>query len=366
MLCDRVRTGVPARELTTIGCGGPLGWLWPVQFAQDARNALLFAQQQGVPVTILGGGSNLLVGDEGFAGVVLQPVAPAVGIEVVDVTAERARLRIWAGVAWTDVVDFAVARGWQGIECLAGIPGQAGAAPIQNIGAYGQEVAETVAQVLALDMASGQTVAMLPADCRFAYRDSLFKQNPGRWLVLGVDLWLRVGAPPCLAYAQLREAFEGAPQPTLAEVREAVLALRRHKSMVIDPADPDSRSCGSFFTNPIVELEAAAGAGALAQQGETMPQWPQADGRVKLSAAWLIERCGFHKGYGDGRVGLSRAHTLAIVNRGGATAGEVMAFSEAIRAQVRAKTGVDLQREAVTLGVDSLQCQKPNPSAELL
>ena len=350
-LADDVVRDVPAAQLTTLAVGGPLRWLWPVRHAQDARNALAFARQNAAPVWILGGGSNVVVADEGLAGVVLQPqLVAGRGIEVLEVTPQAARLRIAAGAQWDDVVAFAVEHDWQGVECLAGIPGQAGAAPIQNIGAYGQEVADVVAAVSVLDLNSEKLSTLSPTECQFSYRDSLFKRNPLRWLVLGLDIQLRPCAQPCTAYSQVEQALAAVGSPSLRDVRQTVLNLRRAKSMVIDPADANSRSCGSFFVNPVVDsAQATEVIAVLAQFGETAPQWPRADGAIKLSAAWLIERCGLAKGYGTGRVGLSMNHTLAIVNRGEATATEVIAFADHVSAVVYRGSGVQLGREPVHL-----------------
>ncbi len=346
-----VRTDAVGRELTTIGVGGPLGHLWPVEHAQDVRNALQFAQEHGLPWWVLGGGSNVVVADDGLPGVVVQPaVALGCGIEPLEVTAEAAVVRVRAGVTWDALVAFAVNNGWQGVECLSGIPGQVGAAPIQNIGAYGQEFAEVALAVHAIDTASLATVRLDAAACRFAYRDSVFKAQPGRWVVLGVDLALRPTGSPCVRYAQVAEAVAQAGPPTLAQVREVVLGLRRAKGMVVEANDPDSRSCGSFFVNPVMAAPVATNVlAALATPGETPPQWPQVDGSVKLSAAWLIERAGMCKGFGAGRVGLSSKHTLAVVNRGGATAAEVLAFADEVAARVHGCCGVPLEREPVLL-----------------
>ncbi|MBM4344600.1 MAG: UDP-N-acetylmuramate dehydrogenase [Deltaproteobacteria bacterium] len=349
---DSVRTDAVASELTTIGVGGQIGWLWPVQLAQDVRNALAFARDRGVPWWVLGGGSNVVVSDHGLPGVVLHPaVRPGTGIEVVDETSTQVHLRVRAGVAWDDLVAFAVHRGWQGIECLSGIPGQVGAAPIQNIGAYGQELSEVVRHVHAIDTASLQCLRVDAAACRFAYRDSVFKAEPGRAVVLAIDLVLRPTAAPCLRYPQVRDALTAVADPTVGQVRDAVLALRRAKGMVVDPADADSRSCGSFFVNPLVDAATADRvASGLALASENAPRWPQPDGTVKLSAAWLIERSGLGRGFAQGRVGLSCKHTLAIVNRGGATTTEILAFAAEVAATVRARCGVELTREPVVLG----------------
>jgi UDP-N-acetylmuramate dehydrogenase len=242
-----------------------------------------------------------------------------------------------------------VERGWAGLECLSGIPGLVGATPIQNVGAYGQEVSDTVVTVRALDTRSGVVTTLAAADCGFAYRDSVFKSGePGRWVVLAVSYRLRPGGAPSLGYADVARyvAERGVSAAALGDVRNAVLAIRRSKSMVLDPTDPNRRSCGSFFLNPI--LDRAAADAALARAGDAaMPRWPQPDGRVKLSAAWLIERAGFERGQRAGPVGLSTRHTLALVAHDGARAADLLAFARHVRETVEARFGVRLTLEPV-------------------
>jgi UDP-N-acetylmuramate dehydrogenase len=288
---------------------------------------------------VLAGGSNVVVADEGVPGTVLRVLTR--GVE-----RDGRRLVVAAGEPWDDLVARCVADGLQGFECLSGIPGSTGATPIQNVGAYGQEVSETVESVRVLDRATGRVEDMPAAACGFVYRGSVFKYRDRR-VVLSVTF--RMGEGPRsgpLRYAELARAL-GVPvggSAPLADVREAVLALRRRKGMVIDPADPDSVSAGSFFTNPILEPE------AFARLAGPPPAFPEPDGRIKTSAAWLIERAGFHRGYGDGRVGISSKHTLALVNRGGATTAELMALAREIAAGVRERFGVQLVPEPVLVG----------------
>jgi UDP-N-acetylmuramate dehydrogenase len=251
------------------------------------------------------------------------------------------RLAVAAGEDWDALVARCVTEGLQGFECLSGIPGSVGATPIQNVGAYGQEVAETVESVRVFDRETGRVEDMSAADCGFVYRGSVFKYHDRR-VVLSVTFRMGgIAMSGPLRYAELARAL-GVPvggSAPLADVREAVLTLRRRKGMVIDPADPDSVSAGSFFTNPILET-APDGA----------PAWPEPDGRVKTSAAWLIERAGFHKGYGHGRIGISSKHTLALVNRGGGTTAELLALAHEIAAGVRDRFGIDLHPEPVLVG----------------
>ena len=296
------------------------------------------------PLLVLAGGSNVVIADEGFPGTVVRVLTR--GVE-----RDGTRLVVQAGESWDDVVRDCVDVGLQGFECLSGIPGSVGATPIQNVGAYGQEVAETVVSVRVLDRASGQVVEMSPEECGFEYRASVFKYHDRR-VVLAVTFELREDerSGP-LRYEELARAL-GVPiggSARLPDVREAVLSLRRGKGMVIDPADPDSVSAGSFFTNPILEPHEFALLQARAGEGSP-PAFPEPDGRIKTSAAWLIQHAGFDRGYGDGRVGISTKHTLAIVNRGGATTAELMAFAREIAGGVRDRFGIALHPEPVLVG----------------
>jgi UDP-N-acetylmuramate dehydrogenase len=296
------------------------------------------------PLLVLAGGSNVVIADEGFRGTVVRVLSR--GVE-----RDGARITVQAGEPWDELVAGCVERGLQGFECLSGIPGSTGATPIQNVGAYGQEVSETVESVRVLDRASGR-IEELPAEqCGFAYRTSAFKHRD-RHVVLAVTFALREDerSGP-LRYAELARTLDvpvGGTAP-LADVREAVLELRRGKGMVIDPGDPDSVSAGSFFTNPILEPDAFARLRDVAAP-DSPPAFPEPDGRIKTSAAWLIERSGFPRGYGDGRAGISRKHTLALVNRGGATTAELMGLAREIAAGVRARFGVEIAPEPVLVG----------------
>ncbi|MEX2223627.1 MAG: UDP-N-acetylmuramate dehydrogenase [Candidatus Rokuibacteriota bacterium] len=305
-----------------------------------------WAASRALPLRVLGGGSNLVIADEGVDGLVLKIGLRGVSAReipgAVEVTAA-------AGEPWDDFVRHSVERGWAGLECLSGIPGLVGATPIQNVGAYGQEVSDTLAAVRALDRARGCVVTLAPADCGFGYRDSFFKSRaPGRYVVLAVTYRLIPGGAPYLGYADIAREI-GTASPALATVRETVIRVRRSKSMVLDPGDPNARSCGSFFLNPIVDVAALPVIDARAA-GLAMPRWPQPDGRVKLSAAWLIERAGFTRGQADGPVGLSTRHTLAIVCHDAARARDVAAFARRLRAGVEQRFGVRLQPEPVFWG----------------
>lgn len=339
-------------DLTTLRLGGPIGRYVAVTGAELAA-AVDEADAAGEQVLVVGGGSNLVVADEGFAGTV---------VHVTDDGAVRAEgdacggelVTVGAGAVWDDVVSRAVASGWVGIEALSGIPGTVGATPIQNVGAYGQEVAQTIARVRVWDRTLRGVRTFAAADCGFGYRTSRFKidrRDPwgGRHVVLDVTFQLRHGhlsAP--IAYAELARTLgvEVGDRAPLGDVREAVLGLRRSKGMVLDADDHDTWSAGSFFTNPVIEP---------ARVPEGAPSYPQADGTVKTSAAWLIEHAGFGKGFGldrpDARVSLSSRHTLALTNRGGASADELLGLAREIRDGVRARFGIELVNEPVLVGL---------------
>jgi UDP-N-acetylmuramate dehydrogenase len=341
---------VPLAPLTTLGVGGSARWFVRADDEATVVAAHAWARERGVALRVLGGGSNLVVADAGVEGLVLQVALRGVAVRetegAVEVTAA-------AGESWDTLVGTTVERGWAGLECLSGIPGLVGATPIQNVGAYGQEVSDTVTAVRALDTGRGEIVSVPAARCGFAYRDSTFKREPpGRWVVLAVTYRLRPAGAPTLGYADVARhlAAAGVSRPGLADVRRAVLAIRRTKSMVLDdPLDPNRRSCGSFFLNPILDPDEAAAVAARAAD-PAIPRWPQPDGRMKLSAAWLIERAGFSRGERQGPVGLSTRHTLAIVVHDGARARDVLAFARRVQAGVQARFGVRLAPEPVFWG----------------
>jgi UDP-N-acetylmuramate dehydrogenase len=337
----------------TLRVGGPAAFFVEAGDEAAVLEAVEWAVARALPVRVLGGGSNLVIADEGVDGLVIKMALRGVSAReasgAVEVTAA-------AGEPWDALVRLTVERGWAGLECLSGIPGLVGATPIQNVGAYGQEVSDTLAAVRALDRDRRRVVTLGPDECGFGYRDSLFKSRaPGRHVVLAVTFRLAPGGAPSLGYADIaRElAARGVARPSLAEVRETVLRVRRSKSMVLEPGDPNARSCGSFFLNPLVDGAALAAVEARAA-GLDMPRWPQPDGRVKLSAAWLIERAGFARGQTEGPVGLSTRHTLAIVCHDGARARDVAAFARRVRAGVEQRFGVRLRPEPVFWGTLSL------------
>ena len=333
---------VPLAGLTTLRLGGPARRVLTATTDEDVVEAVREADAGGEPLLVLGGGSNLVAPDDGFDGTVLR--VSTHGLSEAP-QAEHALL-VEAGVDWDHVVALAVQEGYAGIEALSGIPGQVGAAPIQNIGAYGQDLAQTVAWVRALDRSTGDVVVLDNAACRFTYRHSAFK-GTDRYVVLAVALALehsRDGAPVRYAELARRLGVEVGDRVPAADVRAAVLELRRGKGMVLDPGDHDTWSAGSFFTNPV--LPAGDAARLLPDDA---PRWPEGDG-VKASAAWLIERSGFGKGYGSGPVTLSTKHTLALTNRGGATTADLLALAREVRDGVRDRFGITLENEPVILG----------------
>lgn len=339
-----LRENEPLGPRTTLGVGGTARYFVTAQSELDVTEALVWAKRRGVSVRVLGGGSNLVVADEGFDGLVL-------GVELRGLTFSSPRgdavLSAQAGEPWDSVVERSVLRGLAGLEALSGIPGSAGATPIQNVGAYGQEVAETICAVRAIDRETLATVELSARDCRFAYRDSFFKSDaPERYVVTAVHFALAERPPGAVRYPDLsRElARQQLSTPTLMDLRAAVLAVRGEKSMLLDAADPNGRSCGSFFLNPIVSAAELERVQQLAGAA-SVPSYPQADGRSKLAAGWLIEHSGFAKGLRDGNVGLSTKHALAIVAHDGARAAEVRGLCERIRDGVRAHFGVELTPE---------------------
>jgi UDP-N-acetylmuramate dehydrogenase len=329
-------------DLTTLRVGGPATEFVEADDEATLVEAVSSADAAGVPVLVVGGGSNLVVADEGYPGRVV--VVRNRGLAIEGDACGGAFVEVGAGEPWDDVVAAAVERGWVGIEALSGIPGTTGATPIQNVGAYGQEVSETVARVRTWDRKLRGIRTWSAAECSFGYRNSRFKQDPSRFVVLSTTFQFRLGdlGTP-VRYAELAATLgvatgERAPA---AEVREAVLALRRSKAMVLDPEDHDTWSTGSFFTNPVVAAEDAP---------DGAPAWPQPDGQVKTSAAWLIEQAGFTKGYGNDRARLSSRHTLAITNRGGATTADVLDLARELRRGVQERFGITLVNEPVLVG----------------
>jgi UDP-N-acetylmuramate dehydrogenase len=338
-------------ELTTLRLGGPAARLVEAATEDELVAEVARADEAGEPLLVLGGGSNVVVADDGFPGTVVKVATRGVEADVDEedtlACCGGVTVTVAAGEDWDDLVAHAVHHEWVGFEALSGIPGAVGATPIQNVGAYGQEVSETLARVRVYDRLLRGVRTFANADCRFGYRTSRFKADPGRHVVLDVTFQLRrgdLGAP--VRYAELARTLGVEPggRAPLDDVRRAVLGLRAGKGMVLDPEDHDTWSAGSFFTNPFLTAEESDALPADA------PRWPQPDGSVKTSAAWLIEQAGFGKGYGNERVALSTKHTLAITNRGGATTGDLVALAREVRDGVEAKFGVALVNEPVLVG----------------
>jgi UDP-N-acetylmuramate dehydrogenase len=336
----------PLAPFTTFGIGGPARYFFTAIDETDIWEAFHWANDQNLPVFILGGGSNLLVRDAGFMGLVLHIALRGVS------DLGEGLIEASAGEPWDTFVDYAVARDLSGIECLAGIPGLVGGTPVQNVGAYGQEVAETIDSVRAFDRNTGSFVNLTAADCNFRYRASLFNTDqPNRYIVASVRFRLHPGRAPYLHYADLQRRFAGNPHPTLAEVAATVRAIRQEKGMLLVPNDPDCRSAGSFFKNPVVPPDTLSQIAAdLGIEGTAIPNWPAPDGKIKVPAAWLLEKASFTKGFGNGPAGISSRHTLALINRGGATFADIERLQNDIIATVRTKFGITLEREPVLVG----------------
>ncbi len=331
---------------TTLRLGGPAKRLLEVDNADETVAAIQAAAREETPLLLLAGGSNLVIGDVGFGGTAL--VLRSTGVHV-SRDADHVHLTVAAGQPWDDVVARAVAEGWSGIECLSGIPGSTGATPIQNVGAYGQEVAETITAVRVYDRHRHETITLPPSECDFGYRRSIFKGND-RWAVLDVAYRLatsELSGP--IRYAELARTLgvDVGDRAPLADVRAAVLGLRRGKGMVLEEADPDTYSVGSFFVNPVLDPTAHAGLLRRCAGLGVPPAWPGDDGRVKTSAAWLIERAGFTKGYQRDGVGISGKHTLALTNRGTGSTKALLDLAGEIRDGVHHRFAVTLRPEPV-------------------
>ena len=343
-----ISENIPLAPLTTLGVGGPARYFTEAASEEELLDAIGFAREQGLEIFILGGGSNLLVSDDGFDGLVIKMALR--GVDVSPPSRGKVIVEAAAGEEWDPLVAMCVDRGLAGFECLSGIPGLVGATPIQNVGAYGQEVSQTIVEVRCIDRDSLEPVTLANSECGFAYRTSIFNTTRrGRYIVTGVTYQLTEGGAPYLDYRDLKKRFKG-KTPSLVQVRRAVLEIRRAKSMVIDTADSNSRSAGSFFKNPIVSRERAD---EIAEAiGETVPYFTMTDGSIKIPAAWLIEWAGFSKGYILGNAGISQNHSLAIINRGGATADDIVALKDMIRHSVFSRFEIELVPEPVFLGFE--------------
>ena len=346
----KIREHLPLAPYTTFQVGGPARFFVEAADESEVLQALQHARSHSLPLFVLGGGSNLVVADTGWPGLVLK-----IGISGISTRESNGKRLFHAGAGedWDKLVALSVEQNCAGIECMSGIPGTVGGTPVQNVGAYGQEVAETITSVRVIEIATGNVTEMSNAECGFSYRTSIFNSTQkGRYIVTQVSYLLTPGGAPRIDYADLKRHFAGRSQsPSLGQTREAVRQIRASKAMLITAGDDDCRSAGSFFKNPIVAVAEYERIAALSVCREQKPpSYPAEDGQVKISAAWLVERSGFHKGFAMGRVGISRKHSLAIVNRGGATAAEIVELKNRVQEGVANVFGVTLHPEPVFVG----------------
>ena len=361
-----IQENVPLAPLTTLQVGGTARFFAELRREDEVREAVQFAKRRELPLFVLGGGSNLVVADSGWPGLVLKIAIGGIASPTAnDATGNAVLFSVGAGVNWDDFVAQAVAQNCAGVECLSGIPGSVGGTPVQNVGAYGQEVANTIETVRALDMKQDRIVVLPKPACGFRYRASIFNSTErGRYIILRVNYRLHRGGAPSLKYADLQRHFAGRVQenfserpaekttpPSLAETRAAVREIRRSKGMLIVPGDEDCRSAGSFFKNPVLseaqfkELAARAASKAL-----EIPSYPALDAQKKVSAAWLVEHAGFSKGYAAGAAGISHKHALALINRGNARASDIVELKDEIQRGVQEAWGILLEPEPVFVG----------------
>jgi UDP-N-acetylmuramate dehydrogenase len=350
LISVHILENIPLAPYTTLEVGGPARYFVEARSEGEILEALSHARKHALEVFVLGGGSNLVVADSGWPGLVLK-----IGLAGVETNSQNGKHSFVAGAGedWDKFVAHSVAQGCAGIECMSGIPGTVGGTPVQNVGAYGQEVAETITSVRVIDTINDGIRELTNAECGFAYRTSIFNtSDKGRYIVTKVSFSLTQDGAPRLEYGDLKRYFAGArAEPNLQQVRDAVRSIRASKAMLIMPDDDDCRSAGSFFKNPIISPAEYDRISALpASREQKPPQFTAPDGQVKISAAWLVERSGFPKGYREGRVGISRKHSLAIVNRGGATAAEIVVFKDKVQEGVMKTFGVHLHPEPVLVG----------------
>jgi UDP-N-acetylmuramate dehydrogenase len=353
-----IQENVPLAPLTTLQVGGAARYFAELRREDEVREAAQFAKARDLPLFVLGGGSNLVIADSGWPGLVLQ-------IAIGGITSPRANdapgnavlFSVGAGINWDDFVAQAVVQNCAGVECLSGIPGSVGGTPVQNVGAYGQEVADTIESVRALDLREDRIVVLPKPACGFRYRSSIFNGTErGRYIILQVNYRLKRGGAPSLKYADLQKHFAErlVPKqtpPSLAETREAVREIRRNKGMLIVPGDADCRSAGSFFKNPVLDERQFKDLAARAiSKALEIPSYPALDAQRKVSAAWLVEHSGFRKGYAAGAVGISHKHALALINRGDAKASDIVELKDKIQHAVQEAWGIPLEPEPVFVG----------------
>ncbi len=350
-----IKENVSLAEFTTLKIGGAARFFVSATNEDEIIEAIEFARKKNLKVFILGGGSNVLIADEGFDGLVLQIALKGISVEV---TENKHTVMAEAGEDWDQFVAYCTAKNLQGIECLSGIPGFVGGTPVQNVGAYGQEVSDTIVSVKCFDWKNRKIVELNNVECGFSYRTSIFNTTEkNRYVVLAVTYALEFGGEPKIVYRDLRDYF-AANKPDLEETRHAVLKIRAEKSMVIDANDANSQSAGSFFKNPVVTKEKFA---EIAKLGEkigftNMPSFEVDNDNVKIPAAWLIEKSGFEKGFEFGRVGISTKHTLAIINRGGAKAKDIVHLKDLIQINVKKCFDVELKPEPIFVGFADDKC----------
>ncbi len=345
---------IPLGPLTTFGLGGPARFFIEAKSGSEVEEAAAFSRTKNLPLFVLGGGSNLLVADSGWPGLVLKVAITGIDQRPGRNHEGKVLFEVGAGEIWDRFVSLAVATKCAGVECLSGIPGSVGGTPVQNVGAYGQEVSETIESVEAFDLREGRLRELCKEACGFSYRASIFNTTErDRFIILRVTYALTPGGEPHVEYADLKKHFEGREtRPNLAETREAVRYIRGRKGMLITPGDPDSQSAGSFFKNPVLsEAQHEDLRKRAAARGLSVPAYPALQKSKKVSAAWLVEHSGFARGYGFGHTGLSTKHALAIVNRGGATASEILALKDQIQHRVEELWGISLQTEPVMVGL---------------
>src|SRR6202140_1314405 len=351
-----IQENVPLAPLTTLQVGGSARYFAELRREDDVREAAQFAKTREVPLFVLGGGSNLVVADSGWPGLVLRVAIGGITTQTTDASGNAVLFSVGAGVNWDDLVTQAVVQNCAGVECLSGIPGSVGGTPVQNVGAYGQEVSDTIESVRAFDLQRNISAILPKPACGFRYRTSIFNTNArGRYIILRVNYRLKRGGAPNLKYADLQNHFAAQlvakKTPSLCETRDAVRAICRSKGMLIVPGDEDCRSAGSFFKNPILtEEQFKALSDRATAQSLSIPSYPALDAQHKISAAWLVEHSGFSKGYVAGAAGISHKHALALINRGDAKASDIVALKEEIQSKVQAQWGISLEPEPVFVG----------------
>jgi UDP-N-acetylmuramate dehydrogenase len=347
-----IQENVPLAQYTTLGVGGPARWFVHVARESELPEAVQFARQRNLPLFVLGGGSNLLVSDIGFPGLVIHAEIGGPTHNDLQGRSTTVNYDVPAGLEWDKFVEMICRNRYTGVESLAGIPGLVGGTPVQNVGAYGQEVSQTITSVRVFDLQTQEIETLSAEQCRFGYRSSIFNTtHRARYVVTRVTFQFDLDAEPVLTYADLLKHFANQPTPTPLQISEAVRTIRARKGMLLVEGDPDSHSAGSFFKNPVVEQTVVAQiATALSIPPTEIPHWPAGQRTIKLPAAWLVERAGFHKGFSMGRAGISTKHTLALVNLGSATASEIIALRDAVIHKVEQLFAIHLEQEPVMLG----------------